>query len=62
LTVKVVVDQSKCNLCGLCVKYCPAYVFAIEDGRIRADSEKCVECYACIPLCPRKAIAIESCE
>lgn len=58
IPVKVIVDQGKCNLCGLCIELCPASVFSREGESIVADSDKCIECYGCIPLCPVRAISI----
>jgi NAD-dependent dihydropyrimidine dehydrogenase PreA subunit len=55
---KIIVDYGKCDLCGLCVEYCPTHVFYISGNKLVVDEEKCVECYACIPLCPRKALKI----
>jgi len=60
ILVKLLIDMSKCNLCNLCVNYCPTYVFTRVNDRIEIDSSKCIECYACIPLCPNKAITIQS--
>ncbi len=56
---RIIIDQGKCDLCGLCVEYCPAYVFSIREGRLMVREEDCIECYGCIPLCPRGAIEIE---
>ncbi len=56
--VKIQVDYTRCDLCGLCIEYCPAHVFSSSGGRLVVDDERCVECYACIPLCPQKAISI----
>jgi len=57
--VLVKVDSEKCTLCKLCVEYCPAYVFVVQNSSVKADSSRCIECYGCIPLCPVQAIAIE---
>ncbi len=54
------VDYSKCDLCGLCIEYCPTYVFSIKDNKLVVDLEKCIECYGCIPLCPKSAILIKN--
>lgn len=59
IAVEVLVDHEKCTLCKLCVDLCPAYVFIIEDNKVKALSDKCVECYGCVPLCPTKAISIK---
>ncbi len=56
--VNIIVDENKCDLCGLCVEYCPAYVFRIEDKKLVVESSQCKECYGCIPLCPKRAITI----
>lgn len=57
--VIVKIDVDKCNMCRLCVAYCPTYVFSVLENRIVADSSKCIECYGCVPLCPNNAIRIE---
>lgn len=59
MKVVVEVDSNKCNLCKLCVEYCPALVFTIRNSHLEVDSSKCVECYGCIPLCPQKAINVK---
>jgi len=56
--VKIIVDESKCDLCGLCIELCPTMVFKHGGNRVLIDESKCIECYACIPLCPRRAIEI----
>ncbi|MGC8982780.1 MAG: indolepyruvate ferredoxin oxidoreductase subunit alpha [Desulfurococcaceae archaeon] len=59
MKVLVEVNTEKCDLCGLCVDYCPAFVFSIRDQLVVADSSKCIECYGCVPLCPREAICVK---
>ncbi|OYT40311.1 MAG: tungsten formylmethanofuran dehydrogenase [Desulfurococcales archaeon ex4484_58] len=56
--VKIIINRELCDLCELCVKYCPTHVFYRIDDKIYSEDSKCIECYACIPLCPRKAIEI----
>ncbi|MCD6488362.1 MAG: 4Fe-4S binding protein [Desulfurococcales archaeon] len=56
--VKIIIDQERCDLCRLCIDYCPAYVFSIDDNKIVVEEKNCIECYGCIPLCPKKAIDI----
>jgi NAD-dependent dihydropyrimidine dehydrogenase PreA subunit len=58
LSIKIIIDYEKCDLCGLCVEYCPTHVFYIRDNKVEAVEDKCIECYACIPLCPRRAITL----
>jgi len=57
--VRLIIDYEKCDLCGLCIEYCPALVFYVRGGKLYAREEDCIECYGCIPLCPEKAIRIE---
>ncbi|MET1159709.1 MAG: 4Fe-4S binding protein [Thermoprotei archaeon] len=56
---RITINYDKCNLCRLCIDYCPTRVFTIVDNKIVTYEDKCIECYACIPLCPRNAIEIE---
>ncbi|MCS7128439.1 MAG: 4Fe-4S dicluster domain-containing protein [Sulfolobales archaeon] len=56
--MKVLIDRFKCNLCKLCIEYCPAYVFYIVNRSIIAEEWRCIECYGCIALCPMNAISI----
>lgn len=56
---KIVIDRTKCKLCGLCVKLCPANVFKIKDGYIVKEDNLCIVCYSCIRLCPTGAISID---
>lgn len=62
--VNIIIDYGKCDLCKLCVDYCPTHVFKIFNEKLVVDAEKCIECYACIPLCPRGAIGVvdEACQ
>ena len=57
--VRIIIDYNKCDLCRLCIEYCPAYVFYTRERKLYAREEDCIECYGCIPLCPKKAIKIE---
>lgn len=60
MKVLVEVDTKRCTLCKLCVEYCPAGVFVLQEGVVEADSSKCIECYGCIPLCPARAISVKT--
>ncbi|RLG81255.1 MAG: ferredoxin [Thermoprotei archaeon] len=58
--VEVIIDHNKCDVCGLCITYCPTRVFYKVGDLVFADSNNCIECYGCIPLCPHGAISISS--
>ncbi|MEM1525516.1 MAG: 4Fe-4S binding protein [Ignisphaera sp.] len=56
---KVRIDESKCNLCNLCLKFCPTGVFKYENRGIKVNNELCIACYGCVKLCPTTAISVE---
>jgi len=58
LKVRITVS-SDCDLCGLCVRYCPTDVFSIVGGKLEVRSERCIYCKGCEPLCPKKAIKVQ---
>jgi len=53
-----VVDQEKCNGCGLCVSvcYCSALILAGNVATI-IETEECGWCTECEAVCPTGAIA-----
>lgn len=54
---KLKIDESKCIVCGKCVKLCPMNNIEIRDRRVLADS-RCTMCYRCISNCPEMAITL----
>jgi len=56
----VVIDEEKCDGCGLCVTGCAEGALAIIDGKAKLISENyCDGLGACLGDCPRGAISIE---
>jgi 4Fe-4S ferredoxin len=68
---KISIDREKCNLCGLCAKFCKAFLL-IEKGekeksprdlvpyeQLLVDEDLCDYCGLCVPLCPEEAITVE---
>jgi indolepyruvate ferredoxin oxidoreductase alpha subunit len=53
------IDESSCNLCGVCIENfgCPA--FYRESGRIWIAEDLCNGCGACMQVCGRKAIRVK---
>jgi uncharacterized Fe-S center protein len=51
---KPVVKQSKCTVCGLCMKNCQVKAIIIKGKAVITD--KCVGCARCISICPEGAI------
>lgn len=52
---KMEIDNSKCILCGLCKKHCPADAITIDD-KVHIDGAKCQGCWSCYNHCPSKAV------
>lgn len=56
LTARPVVDQTRCQACGLCVKHCPPAAMVINAGRLQIDEHACIRCFCCQELCPHAAL------
>jgi 4Fe-4S ferredoxin len=68
---KITIDLEKCNLCGRCARFCPAFLL-MEKGekekeprelvpyeQLLVDEELCDYCGLCAALCPEEAIKVE---
>ncbi|NLY75559.1 MAG: electron transfer flavoprotein subunit alpha [Firmicutes bacterium] len=53
----ILVDGSKCNLCGKCVDQCPFGAIQIDLGKVIIDNG-CRLCKLCIKNCPEGAISL----
>jgi uncharacterized protein (DUF362 family)/Pyruvate/2-oxoacid:ferredoxin oxidoreductase delta subunit len=61
-----VIDKSKCNHDGICVKHCPVEPKAVDW--VNSDKTKppvhnydrCIRCFCCQELCPQGAISVET--
>ena len=52
-----IVDQEKCNGCGLCVRVCYCSAFVLIDNVITViETEECGWCTQCEVVCPTGAI------
>ena len=53
-------DEDACKDCEtrICIKACPANLFAIEpeSGKLIVDHTGCLECGSCMVICPLKAV------
>ncbi len=61
---RIIVDESKCNGCGRCVKTCPIQLLMINDNKKscsneRYDEFRCIYCENCMAVCPQNAITVE---
>ena len=58
--ITLLVDESLCNGCGLCVAVCPRAVFVMDGRRVAlADRGACLECGACALNCVAGAISVD---
>jgi formate hydrogenlyase subunit 6/NADH:ubiquinone oxidoreductase subunit I len=58
--MKVKIDTSKCNACGLCARKCKSE--CIDPTTHAIDATRCVVCFDCIDNCAQKAISFSPIE
>jgi Pyruvate/2-oxoacid:ferredoxin oxidoreductase delta subunit len=57
---RVVVDETKCIGCSMCVETCPNEVLESRDGQPEAvRQDACEGCEVCMAVCEQEAIKIE---
>lgn len=65
---RIIVDETYCKGCGLCVDACPLGIIELDAERINAkgyhpahlvDEERCTACTSCAMMCPDVAITVE---
>jgi len=57
--VMPVVDESRCNGCGVCVTKCPAGAVRITEGRVEfLSNDACTYCGVCEDICPEGAVSL----
>jgi 2-oxoglutarate ferredoxin oxidoreductase subunit delta len=58
---KVVIYNTWCKGCGMCVEFCPTGVLALDadDRPYPANPEKCTACHWCDTHCPDLAILVK---
>lgn len=53
-----IIDTKRCNVCALCVRYCPGETLVVKNGTVVVtNSEACKYCGYCEQLCPKQAIS-----
>jgi len=65
ISPRPVIDEEKCEKCGICVKACPVTPKAlnwVNDDKSRPPAytyTRCIRCFCCQELCPESAIHVE---
>ncbi|RLG97759.1 hypothetical protein DRO29_02450 [Candidatus Bathyarchaeota archaeon] len=54
-----VVDEEKCNGCGVCVKPGHCEAITLINGKAHVNEELCLGCGVCESLCPQNAITVK---
>lgn len=60
--VEILIDETKCKKCGICIDTCPHYLEKDENGFPFGGNENllgCIQCGNCMMLCPNDAIEIK---
>jgi MinD superfamily P-loop ATPase len=53
-----IIDEAKCNKCGLCVSICVCGALKMEEGAVKAvHVDNCGWCTMCELVCPTGAIS-----
>ncbi|MCL1798535.1 MAG: 4Fe-4S binding protein [Eggerthellaceae bacterium] len=65
---RIIVDDTYCKGCGLCVDACPENIIEMDNDTITAkgyhparlvDEDACTGCTSCALMCPDVAITVE---
>lgn len=63
---KPVIDEGRCNRCGVCVKMCPVEPKAVnwhtgdKSKPPKYKYDRCIRCFCCQENCPEGAVLVES--
>jgi uncharacterized protein (DUF362 family)/Pyruvate/2-oxoacid:ferredoxin oxidoreductase delta subunit len=59
VTVRPVIDPSRCTGCGFCAESCPVKTIEKDGGVYRIVDKRCIRCLCCHELCPEASIDIK---
>ncbi len=52
----MIVNNKRCDICGVCVSVCPVDAVSISEFAVHIDNDKCINCHKCLKACPALAI------
>ena len=52
----IVIDEARCNGCGICLTACPQEAIVLEANRAEIKQELCTDCGVSLYVCPEEAI------
>ncbi len=65
---EITIDREKCNLCGICARFCKAFVLLDKEldprdlkpyEQLLVDEDLCDYCQLCVGICPEEAISVK---
>ena len=60
---RLIINQTWCKGCGICVAFCPKQVLVLQKGKATAaNPDACIKCGQCEQRCPDYAIYLEKVE
>ena len=60
---KLVIKNSWCKKCGICVEYCPVKILDLDERGVFTKAKgKCTACGQCEQRCPDYAIYLQKIE
>jgi len=64
---KIIIQESACKGCGLCVDVCPKKILRLDTGRVNVkgyppvvcdNDTDCISCAFCATMCPDLVITV----
>ena len=55
----IILDQTKCKVCGECVDICSNGIYSQEEDRIViGNTAECTGCQNCVSVCVNEALSV----
>lgn len=56
---EVIVNDTLCQSCGVCVNKCPVDALTMENDEVMVNQEACIACGECQSICPVNSITVQ---